>query len=126
MKKFFLTASFALAATVLVPVTAFAQPDTPANNTVQAEQTPEEFADKKTVYVHRACGLSETQKTQVYQMLLNEANQLQLLKEKHGDNTEAFEADRDELAQKMHTKIKAVLTPEQQANYDKLVAAKKK
>lgn len=82
----------------------------------QEMKTPEERAQKSVDHLNKAVGLSEEQKTKIYDLALNRAKSVDAIKEKYRGQQGSKETAKNEIIavkKEYRQGVKAVLTPEQ-------------
>ena len=88
-------------------------------------KTPTERADRTAKKMTGELGLNATQSSQVRELALVKAEQMQVLKAKHGDNKTAMKADMQQIKANFKNGLTSILTPDQLTRYEAIQAERK-
>jgi Spy/CpxP family protein refolding chaperone len=89
-------------------------------DSVKQTSTPESKAQKHTDYMAQKLNLSTTQKQQVYNLTLNKVKSMSALKTKYNGDIKAAQPEIAPIRSTYDSKLKTVLTPEQQKQWQLL------
>ena len=89
------------------------------------DKSPAERADRTAKRMTEDLGLNANQTSQVRELALIKAEQMQALKEKNADNRDANKAEMKQIKNNFQTGLKNVLTPDQMQKYENLQAERK-
>ncbi len=94
--------------------------NTICGDSVKPTTTPESKAQKHADYMTQKLNLSSTQKQQVYNLTLNKVKSMSALKTKYNGDIKAAQPEIAPIRSTYDSKLKTVLTPEQQKQWQLL------
>ena len=89
------------------------------------EKSPAERAERTAKRMTEDLGLNSSQTTQVRELALIKAEQMQTLKEKNGENKEAMKTEMMQIKNNFQTGLKNVLSPDQMTKFETMEAERK-